>query len=67
MGRFLLRTDNKEKWMKQLEGFCSVYHVNDKVYGTLVFQYIQEVKDDILQGKKFTYKEVSEKPYTSIK
>lgn len=66
-GRFPIRTDDKEKWIKQLKEFCSECHVKDKEFDAWVFKHIPEVKDDILQGKKFTDKEVSEKLYIRIK
>lgn len=66
-GRFPLRTDNKEKWMRQLDEFYNGGHKNDIVLDTLLFKYIPEVKEDILQGKEFTDKEVSEKLYERIK
>jgi len=67
-GNFPLRTDNKDKWMKQWEEFYSFCHAKkDKEFKEWAFHYIPEVKDDILQGKKFTDKEVSEKLYKIIK
>jgi len=66
-GRFPLKIDNKEKWIPQLEEFCKVSHANDKLYNELIFQHIPEVKNDILQGKKFTDTYVSPKLYERIK
>lgn len=65
-GRFPLKTDNKENWIKQLESFSKVRTSYDKVYYELLFQYIPEVKDHILQGEKFTDKEVADKLYARI-
>ena len=66
-GRFPLKIDNKEKWIQQLEAFCKVSHANDKLYNELIFQHIPEVKNDILEGKKFTDTDVSPKLYERIK
>ncbi|OOM74240.1 DUF4085 family protein [Clostridium sp. BL-8] len=66
-GRFPLRTDNKEKWMHQLDKFYNGGHKHDMVLDALLFKYIPEVKEDILQGKEFTDKEVSQKLYERIK
>ena len=66
-GRFPLKIDNKEKWIQQLEEFCKVSHANDKLYNELIFQHIPEVKNDILEGKKFTDTDVSPKLYERIK
>jgi len=66
-GRFPLRIDNKEKWMSQLDKFYNGGHENDKVLDALLFKYIPEVKEDILQGKEFTDKEVSQKLYERMK
>ncbi|OPJ59616.1 DUF4085 family protein [Clostridium chromiireducens] len=67
-GEFPLRVDDKDKWMKQWEEFYNLCHAKkDKEFKAWVFQHIPEVKDDILQGKKFTDKEVVEKLYKRMK
>jgi len=47
-GRFPLSTDNKEKWMSQLDKFYNGGHNNDTILDALLFKYIPEVKEDIL-------------------
>lgn len=66
-GRFPIKTDSKERWVKQWEEFYRECHVNDKGFNTWVFKYIPEVKEHIIQGKNFTDKEVTDILYTRIK